>query len=290
MSRLSGARWIDPRMYQIVVLSGLLLYGIVVLDFDINLWQALAIFATAQATQFACVKLWKVDKFDPRSSLISTLSLILLLRTNFIWIAAAAALVTIASKFVIRWKGKHFFNPTNLGIVAMMLTGTAWVSPGQWGSVAFFGFLIACVGGLVVNRASRSDITYAFLIFYLAILFGRSLWLGEPMTIPFHRVQNGAFLIFTFFMISDPRTTPDSRAGRILFAFLVAVGAGFVHFVMFRNNGLIWSLAAFACLTPVINWLLPGEQYQWSQNKPKEPAALQPLGAELTEDVAKEAA
>ena len=41
--------------------------------------------------------------------------------------------------------------------------GQVWVSPGQWGSVAFFGFLIACLGGLVVNRAARSDVTFAFL-------------------------------------------------------------------------------------------------------------------------------
>ena len=42
----------------------------------------------------------------------------------------------------------------------------------------------------------------------MALVFGRSLWLGEPMSIPLHRLQNGALLLFTFFMISDPRTTP----------------------------------------------------------------------------------
>ncbi len=132
------------------------------------------------------------------------------------------------------------FNPTNFGLVAaILLTGEAWVSPGQWGAGVYFGFLMASLGGLVVNRSSRSDVTYAFLGFYLAVLFGRSLWLGEPMTIPWHRLQNGAFLLFAFFMISDPRTTPDTRAGRILFALLVAVGAGFVHFVLYRPNGLL---------------------------------------------------
>ena len=92
--------------------------------------------------------------------------------------------------------------------------------------------------------AARADVTLAFLAFYLALVFGRSLWLGEPMAIPLHRLQNGALLLFAFFMISDPKTTPDSRAGRIVFALLVALGAGFVHFKLFRNNGLLWSLAA----------------------------------------------
>ena len=120
---------------------------------------------------------------------------------------------------MLRVGGKHLFNPTNFGIVAMMLaTGQVWVSPGQWGNVAFFAFLMACLGGLVVNRAARSDVTLAFLAFYLALVFGRALWLGEPMAIPLHRLESGALLLFTFFMISDPKTTPDSRAGRILFA------------------------------------------------------------------------
>ena len=158
-------------------------------------------------------------------------------------LAVAAGVLTIASKFVFRINGRHVFNPTNFGIAAMIgLTGQAWVSPGQWGSVAFFGFLLACLGGLVVNRAARSDVTYAFLAFYAALVVGRSIWLGDPMSIPLHRLQSGALLLFAFFMISDPKTTPQSRAGRILFALLVALGAGFVQFVLFRPNGLLWSL------------------------------------------------
>jgi len=77
---------------------------------------------------------------------------------------ARAAVITIAAKFLLRWRGKHLFNPTNFGLVAMMLAtdGRVWVSPGQWGNVAFFGFLMACLGGLVVMRAARSDVTFAF--------------------------------------------------------------------------------------------------------------------------------
>jgi hypothetical protein len=138
------------------------------------------------------------------------------------------------------------------------------VSPGQWGSVAFFGFLMACLGGLVVNRASRSDVTYAFIASYCALMFGRSLYLGEPMAIPLHRLQSGALLLFTFFMISDPKTTPDSRAGRVLFAALVAFGAWYVQFRLFRTNGLLWSLAVWSMTVPLIDRLLPGSRYTWT--------------------------
>jgi Na+-transporting NADH:ubiquinone oxidoreductase subunit NqrB len=257
----------DPRLYQIAVLSSLLLYGVLRLDLEVTAPRAAVLLGTALLCQLACSRLWRLPAFDPRSALISGLSLCLLLRTNSLLFAALAAVITIASKFVIRWRGKHIFNPTNFGIVALLLaTDQVWVSPGQWGSAAYFAFLIACLGGLVVNRAARSDVTYAFLAFYLTVLFGRALWLGQPMTIPLHQLGSGAFLIFTFFMISDPKTTPDTRAGRILFALLVALGAGCVHFVLYRPNGLILALAFLSPVVPLLDRLLPGERYAWRRD------------------------
>ena len=251
----------DPRLYQIAVLASLLVYGMAGLDFEITVARAALLLLTVLATQAIGDRL-DGRPANVRSALISGLSLCLLLRTNRTDLAILAAFVTIAAKFVIRYRGKHIFNPTNGGIVAMLvLTDQVWVSPGQWGSVAFFAFLMACLGGVVVNRASRSDVTYAFIVFYCALLFGRSWYLGEPFAIPLHRLQGGALLLFTFFMISDPKTTPDSRAGRVLFAALVAFGAWYVQFRLFRTNGLLWSLAACSLMVPLIDRVLPGAKY-----------------------------
>jgi len=248
---------LDPRYWQIGALTALLLYGIFVLRFEVTLLRAALIVAAAVATQ-------RCFTTDVRSSIISGLSLALLLRSNHVWVLLLAAVIAIASKFVLRVHGKHVFNPTNFAIVALLAaTNDAWVSPGQWGSAAYFGFLILCLGGLVVHRAERADVTYAFIVFWSAVVIGRSLWLGEPMTIPLHRLENGALLLFTFFMISDPRTTPDSRAGRILFAALVALGAGYIQFRLFRANGILWSLALTSFLTPVIDIVFRAERFAW---------------------------
>ena len=254
----------DARLYQILCLGGLLLFGVFRLDLEVRGLHAAAILATVLATQYLGARLGAAAHFDPRSALISGLSLCLLLRTNLLFLAVLTAAIAIGSKFVIRIRGKHVFNPTNVALVLMiLLTGQVWVSPGQWGSGAFFGFLLACGGGIVVHRASRSDVTYAFLAFYVAMVVGRSWWLGDPLAVPLHRLQNGALVLFAFFMISDPRTTPDSRAGRILFAFLVAAGAWYVQFRLFRTNGLLWSLALWSLAVPLIDRLLPGGRFAW---------------------------
>ena len=257
---------LDPRLYQIAVLSGLLGYGYWHLRFDITAGRIVTLVGSALLAQYACTRVWRLPRFDPKSALISSLSLCLLLRTGSPALAVVTSVVTIASKFVLRWNGKHVFNPTNFGLVFMMLaTGQVWVSPGQWGSVATFGFLMACLGGLVVNRAARSDVTYAFLGAYAAILVGRSMWLGQPLGVPIHRLESGALILFSFFMISDPKTTPDSRTGRVLFSALVAGGAGMIQLGLYRTNGLLWSLAAFSMLVPLIDRLLPGPRYEWNR-------------------------
>jgi Na+-transporting NADH:ubiquinone oxidoreductase subunit NqrB len=253
----------DPRLYQIAALAGLLAYGLLRLDLDVSLPRAALILATALVTQYACTRVWRLPVFDPRSALISGLSLCLLLRTPYALVAAAGTVMAIAGKFLVRVRGKHVFNPTNFALVALLLTGQAWASPGQWGSAAVLGFFVVCLGGLVVNRAARSDVTLAFLIAYGALVVARSLWLGEPMAIPLHRLENGALLIFAFFMISDPRTTPDHRAARVLFACVVALGAAYVQFRLFRTNGLLWSLAAASPLVPVLDRLWPGARHAW---------------------------
>ncbi|MBV8200106.1 MAG: RnfABCDGE type electron transport complex subunit D [Acidobacteria bacterium] len=271
----------DPRHYQLLVLASLLAYGLLRLDLEVRAGQALAMAAAALATQAACTRLTRRAataaataaaatpaaplRFDPKSAGISALSLCLLLRTDRLWLAVAAAVLTIASKFVLRVGGKHLWNPTNFGLVVMMTAshGEVWVSPGQWGSAALFGFLVLCLGGLVVNRAARADVTWAFLAGYGALLLGRAWWLAQPPAIPLHQVASGSFLIFTFFMISDPKTTPDSRPGRILFALLVAAGAGWAQFALYRPTGLLLALACLAPLVPLIDRLLPGETYRW---------------------------
>lgn len=265
----------DPRLLQIASLTGLLAFGMARLDFGVTVQRLVAVIAVALMVQYVATRAARLPRFDPRSALISALSMALLFRANTIAPILLATTIAIGSKFVIRVNGRHVFNPTNLGIVLMLLVSDqVWVSPGQWGSTAFFGFLFVCLGAVVVRRAERSDVTWAFLATWIVLVVGRSLWLGEPWRIPMHRLESGALLLFAFFMISDPKTTPNHRVGRILFAALVATGAYFVQFVLFRTNGLFWSLAVCSCFVPLIDYLIRGQRYEWPSHRTRLRAAV----------------
>jgi len=262
---ISRFRSVDPRLYQIASLGTLLTYGLLWLRFDVSIAEIALTFATALLIQYAGTRLNNLPKFDPLSALVSAVGLCIFLRTNHLGVAAFAAGIAIASKFAIRWRNKHIFNPTNLALLIVMTSGLGWISPGQWGQAAWLGLLIACLGSVVVTRAVRADVTLSFLGWYVGLLIARALWLGDPLAIPLHQVGSGTLLIFSFFMITDPKTTPDSRTGRLIFTLLVALVALYVQFVLFRSHGPLWGLLVCSPLVPLIDRSFPGSRYDWSR-------------------------
>src|SRR5262249_10857604 len=197
-------------------LASLLTFNFGWIDFGAKpLNSALAI-AFALATQAICSRAFGLPQIDLRSPLITGLSLSLLLRADEPWVHAAAAVIAILSEFVARIDGKHIWNPAGFAIVALLLTvpDHVWISPGQWGSTIWFAAFVSFFAILVLGAARRSDIALFFLASHAALLLARAVWLGDPLAIPLHQIQSGSLLIFTFFMISDPKTSPDSRPGR----------------------------------------------------------------------------
>ena len=277
----------DPRLYQIVALSALLVAGLTGFGFEVPPSHVVVTLTSVLAVQWLAPRLrWPSRRIGPlrapaahasppsfewKSALISGLSLCLLLRARHPAWMALAALIAVGSKFALRVPRvggggyKHVLNPTNGAIVILLAAGApVWVSPGQWGHHLPLVFAGAAFGALVVIRSARGDVTLAFLAAWAALLFTRAEWVGQSWRAPVHQLENGSLVLFAFHMISDPKTTPDSRAGRIVFACLVALGAATVQFVLFRTNGLLWSLAACSLVVPWLDRVLPGRGFEWS--------------------------
>jgi enediyne biosynthesis protein E5 len=257
--------WSDARHFQIVALASLLLINLFWIDFGARpLYSALAILSTV-ATQLVCSRLVGLPYVDLRSPLITGLSLSLLLRADQMWLPAAAGVIAIASKFIFRVDGKHIWNPAGFAIVVLLFTvHGVWISPGQWGTSLWLASLLVFLAVLVLQAAQRSDIALFFLGCHGALLLARAFWLGDPLAIPLHQMQSGSLLIFAFFMISDPRTSPDSRLGRFLFALSVALLAHYLTFFMQMRPALYVALIALSPVTLLIDRLIPAQKFQWT--------------------------
>lgn len=265
MARLFAARFFrDARHYQIAALSTLVVFNLGWIDFGARPANTALALTASLITQIVCAYLTKTP-IDLRSPLITGLSLSLLLRTEEPLIHAAAGIIGIASKFVFRIDGKHIWNPAGFAIVVLLFAapGQVWISPGSWGSQVWFASLLCFFAILVLGAARRSDIAIFFFGTHAALLFARALWLGDPFAIPIHQLQSGSLLIFTFFMISDPRTSPDSRLGRFIFAASVAAMAHYMAFFMQMRPALYVALIALAPFVFLIDKILPAERFSW---------------------------
>jgi enediyne biosynthesis protein E5 len=256
--------WSDARHLQIVALGSLLAINFAMIDFGARFMASACAVAACLGTQGVCARLAKTP-LDMRSPLITGMSLSLLLRADEPWMHAVAGVIAISSKFLLRIDGKHVCNPAGFAIVVMLLLPAGvWISPGQWGASLWFAALVSFFAIMVLHAAHRGDIAIYFLLSYTALLIARAIWLGDPPAIPLHQLQSGSLLIFAFFMISDPRTTPNSPLGRFLFAFAVAGVAHYLAFFVQIRPALYFALIALSPATLVIDMVLPAPRFSWS--------------------------
>ena len=272
-----GLRRVDARWFQILFLTSFLTLGALARDFALTLSQVLLTFGTALLTQTAWQ--WSLNLPSKRkwggylSALISSFGICILVRAENAWVHPVLACAAMGSKYLIRSGPaackSHLLNPANLAAFAAWawLPG-AWLSPGQWGSESLAALWFIALGGLVTQRIDRWDVSLAFLLSW-ATLLGVRLWVlgyawdpGAAMWL--QQASNGAVLLFAFFMISDPMTTPQRASARIAYAVLVAVGAFVWQFMLFKPHGLIVVLFLASWTVPLWNRIWPQQRFEWS--------------------------
>src|SRR5678816_1906583 len=274
MQRLSFA--LDPRYFQVIFQAIFLSYGILFLRWNAD-WQHYIIsiggcllFQYA-ADSIKAKRFLKPVEFDRWgfSVLISAMSLCLLLKSNDWYVSLLAAFLTVASKYVLRVNKKHIFNPSAFGIVAtILLTKDAWLSPGQWGSNAVIFFGVVTFGTIVVTRVQKLDVSLAFLLTFIGLLYWRQVYvLGWPMDHLIHSFSTGSLLLFTFFMISDPRTSPNHPVARIIWAILIAAVSFYLAAFKWKYNTPVWILVGAAPLVPLLDRLFKAEIFLWENSR-----------------------
>ncbi|WP_138858021.1 RnfABCDGE type electron transport complex subunit D [Inhella inkyongensis] len=268
----------DARWWQIGFLASFLLFGALWHDIAIAPAQVLLCALSALGTQAA----WQWGLRLPTrrrwsgylSAAVSTLGICILVRSNGLWVHPLLAAVAMSSKYLLRAGPEacrsHVLNPANLAaFLAWALLPDAWLSPGQWGSGSLLALWFMALGLWVTRRAQRVDVSLAFLLAWGGLCAARLAGLGyawDPgVAMWLRQVGNGAVLLFAFFMISDPMTTPQRRVPRLVYALLVALAAFVWQYQLFRPHGLIVTLFAASWLVPWINHAWPAPRASWAR-------------------------
>ena len=265
----------DPRNFQILALVSFLFLGVMFRDFSVSFAQSLSAIGLSLLVQEVMERYFSRRFSGWKSAVISGTSLALLLRSGSLSMYVAATVLSVASKFLVRYQGKHIFNPSNFALAILLLFGfPVWVSPGQWGNDFILIAYVILIGLGVAFYAERLDVSLAFLLCFALLLTLRVTYLGQNPKVILHTLSSGSLVLFTFFMISDPRTTPNHRAARILFGCLVAALFYILRFRYYLPNALFYSLFFLSPLVPVLDRLISAKAYSWFRGE--ENACLDP--------------
>jgi Na+-translocating ferredoxin:NAD+ oxidoreductase RnfD subunit len=159
------------------------------------------------------------------SAYITGISVGILVRSPEFWPYALCAALASTSKYVIRWRGRHLWNPSNFGISAILLLAPEYVATLsiQWGNNIWPMVIVWILGALIVYRVRRFHITATYVVSFLAFAVLRSVITGHPMLAEMAPITGPMYQLFVFFMITDPKTTVKPKWAQCLVVFLVAL-------------------------------------------------------------------
>lgn len=222
-----------PIFISLILLAGHLSFGIL----ESYSTVIIAIVASA-VTDLVLGRLFFGKWKNLASSYISGISVSILIRSMFIWPYILTAMISITSKYVLRYKGRHIWNPSNFGISWMLFTAPYSVAglSIQWGNNIWPMLVIWVLGSVIVYRAKKFHVTFTYVVSFIFFAFIRSYLTGDAFLAEVAPLTGPMYQLFIFFMITDPPTGVKSKKGQILVAFLIAL----VEFVL-RMNQLIYA-------------------------------------------------
>jgi Na+-transporting NADH:ubiquinone oxidoreductase subunit NqrB len=203
----------------------------------------------------------------PLSGLITALGTLLLCDSPTVWAYALVAALSVLSKQLIRLDGRHVFNPNNFGIVVALLffSGDVTVVAGRWGGSGALMGLIALLGVYAARRAGRLSLAAAYVgSFFLGVLARKALY-GAPLSAVAAPMTGAAFQLFTFFMVTDPKTTPQTRAGQCAFGVALGLVDNVFRFLQVNSSPFyaLFLLTALQPLASLARLLAPGRGFSW---------------------------
>ena len=185
------------------------------------------------------------------SAYISGISVGILMRSPEYWPYALCSAIAITSKYAIRWRGRHLWNPSNLSISVMLLLVPEFVATLsiQWGNTIWPMLIVWVLGALIVYRVKRLHITATYVVSFVALSLLRTAFTGDSFLAEVAPITGPMYQLFIFFMITDPKTTVKPPWAQCLVVFLVAV----VEMILRLEENIHAPYYALAIVGPIAN-------------------------------------
>lgn len=214
-----------PKQYFApLLITGILLAAHISFGILDSYQKLLTAIVVAIATEMVLHKAVTGKFRNASSAYVSGISAGILVRSPLFWPFALCAAISIASKYVLRYKGRHIWNPTNFGVVAIILiaSDSAAILSIQWGNNMWAMFVIWIIGLISLWKIKRLNITLTYISFFVVFAWVRSIYTGDPFLAEVAPLTGPMYQLFVLFMMTDPKTTVKSRKGQNTVAFTIA--------------------------------------------------------------------
>jgi enediyne biosynthesis protein E5 len=240
---LLDSRFAPPAFITLILLVGNLSFGILE-----SYQKTLLAIGTSIACELILGRIFLHKWPHPASAYITGISVGILLRSPAFWPYALCAALSITSKYALRFRGRHIWNPSNFGICAMLFLASDAVAglSIQWGNNFASLMVIWLLGSLIVWRARRFHITAVYVASFILLSLLRAHITGDPWQSEISPITGPMYQLFIFFMITDPKTTVRSRMGQCI----VAVAIALVEFFMRLDSSIYAPLYALFWVGP----------------------------------------
>lgn len=243
-----ATKYVPQVFITLILVTGHLSFGI------LEGYKSIALaIITSVATDLILARIFTGKWKNPASAYISGISVSILIRSTMLWPYVLTAMISTMSKYVIRYKGRHLWNPSNLGISWMLFTAPFSVAglSIQWGNDLLPMLVIWMLGLVIVTRAKRGHVTITYVLSFIFFAFLRSYITGDAFLAEVAPLTGPMYQLFIFFMITDPPTSVRSKKGQILVVFLVAA----VEFVLRMNQFIYAPFYALFLVGPVAKYI-----------------------------------
>jgi Na+-translocating ferredoxin:NAD+ oxidoreductase RnfD subunit len=237
------SRYIAPLFITCILLVGHLFYGI------LESYERTAIaIVSAIIAEMVLGRIFFGKWLNLSSAYISGISVGILLRSPAFWPYALCSVLSIMSKYVLRVKDRHLWNPSNFGICALLLLAPDAVTALsiQWGNFIWPMLVIWILGSIIIWRAKRFHISFTYVVSFFLFAFLRSWITGHPWLAEVAPITGPMYQLFVFFMVTDPKTTVRSKTWQCVVVFFVA----FVEMLLRLNQVIYAPLYALFIVGP----------------------------------------
>ena len=244
----------DPRCTLALALTLWTVLGQTAYYFNRDLFQLGVAVTSACLLDFGIMAVWRRELSVPLSAYITALSVGLLLESYDWRVYVVVPSWGILSKYLLRDRTRHFFNPSNFGIVMALLFshGVASVAPGsQWGADYRVAFAILGLGLMMMMRIKRLDLALAWLGGFVVMSLVRMALGQGGLVFALGPITGAEFALFTFSMMPDPKTSPPTRGGRIAWGISIAVMDGLLRYMEIRYS-MFYALFIHCAALPLI--------------------------------------